>query len=93
MFFLNVPYFAMWICECSHCLFVILLYMFAIMCCVLMNFSYCLLFLLILSTLVYYCFDLIAYCNPALIMTSSIFNPVSADNGSENLYVCNRLMT
>jgi hypothetical protein len=44
-------------------------------------------FLLILSTLVSYCFDLTAYCNPAVIMTSSIFSPVSADNGSVNLYV------
>ena len=34
-----------------------------------------------------YCFDLIAYCNPALIRTSTTFSPVSADNGSVNLYM------
>jgi len=34
-----------------------------------------------------YLFDLIAYCNLALFMMNSTFNPTSVDGGSVNEYV------
>ena len=34
-----------------------------------------------------YCFDLVAYCNLAVFMANSIFNPTCADDGSVNVYI------
>jgi len=43
--------------------------------------------LLILCNFVTYCFDLIAYCNLALVMMNSTFNLTCAGNGSLNVYI------
>jgi hypothetical protein len=48
-----------------------------------MHIVYCV--LLILTTVVLYCMDLIACCNPASLLTSSISSPVFTDNGSVKL--------
>jgi hypothetical protein len=83
MFFLIVPCFAVEMCECSCC---VCCYFIVYVCYYLLRvyelFLLFIVFLLILCTLVSYCFDLTAYCNPAWIMKSSIFSPVSTDNGS-----------
>jgi hypothetical protein len=50
-----------------------------------MHIVYCI--LLILTTFVLYCMDLIACCNPASILTSSISSPVFTDNGSVKLRI------
>jgi len=57
--------------------------------CVLMILSLLfIMFLLILCNFVIYCSDLIAYCNLALFMTNSTFNPTCASNGLVNVCIC-----
>jgi len=49
-------------------------------------------FLLILCNFVTYCFDWIAYCNSAVFVMNSTFNPTCADDGSVNIYVYSHLV-
>jgi hypothetical protein len=82
----------LWGCVKFHTMFVC--YFIVFVCCYLLCdcelLTLFIVFLLILNTSVSYCLDLISYCNPALIMTSSISCPVSTVNRSVNLcaYVC-----
>ena len=73
------------LCGCAkfHTMFVSYFFVLSVMCMWAMHIVYCV--LLILTTVVLYCMDLIACCNPASILTSSISSPVFTDNGSVKL--------
>ena len=84
VFFLNVLNSAMWMYEVSY--YVCYFFVFdclSVMCMWAIHIVYCV--LLISATVVLYCMDLIACCNPASIMTRSISSLVFTDNGSVKL--------
>jgi hypothetical protein len=78
------------LCGCAkfHTMFDIF-FVFVVICYVHVSDAYCLLCFINFnySCIVLYCMDLIACCNPASVLTSSISSPDFTDNGSVKLCI------